>query len=303
MIAVFLALGLGILIGSVVLSDRYVDRLENRVQSIEGQLDERREDILDLTESLETLQDFSAQAQERLLDGALLGEEVVILELPRTDGSLRDAVTEAIEGADGSVASTIMLTERFALDDETAAGELAEILQSSSEERAELRLEAAEAVGLRAAMAAARLEPERGSPATQRLVALVDALREADFLDVAGEDEELVPAGAAFVVLGGAPEDPTPGTMPLSLDLARALAGRGAAVLVSETSGSSWSLVGRIRDDADAGAVVSTVDAGDSVPGRIAVALGLDLTIDGVTGHYGAGDGATAIVPPPTPDA
>jgi len=302
LIAVFLALGLGILMGSVVLSDRYVDRLENRVELIERRSDERREDIVVLTQRLETLQDFSAQAQERLLDGVLLGEDVVIFELPRTDGGLRDAVTEAIEGADGSVASTILLTERFALDDETAGAELAEILQSSSTEPAELRLEAAESLGLRAAAAAAPLEPTRGSSTAQRFALLVDALREADFVDTTGEDESLVPSGTAFLVLGGAAEDPTPGTMALSLDLARALAIRGAAVQVTETTDSSWSLVGSVRDDADVGAAVSTVEAGDSVPGRIAVALGLDLTIDGVTGHYGTADGATAIVPPPTPD-
>lgn len=301
LIAVFLALGLGILMGSVVLSDRYVARLENRVKGIEAQLDQRREDIVFLNERLDVLEEFSVQVQPRVLDGALLGEDVVMIALPGTDGALRDALIEAIESADGEVASTLLLTERFALEDADARSELASILQASTIDPAALRSEAARTLGQRAALAAGRTDPTRNA-STARLASFVEALRVAEFLDVTGGEDALVPPGAAFLVLGGAAEQPPEATVPMSLDLATALSARGAPVVITETSNSEWGLVQAVRDDAGAGAAVSTVDAGDSVPGRIAAVLALESTIDGVTGHYGTGDGATAIVPLPTPD-
>lgn len=288
--------------GSVVLSDRYVARLENRVEGIETQLDERREDIVELNERIDILQDFSVEAQTRMLDRALIGREVVAVELPGTDGRLRETLIEAIETADGALATTIRLTDRFALADDGARDELAEILESPATEAEELRRAAAFALGQRAAAATARLESGRSSFGSLRFETLIDDLQAADFVDVTADDDTLVPADAAFMVLGGSPEEPTPGMDVLSVELAAALASRGGAVIVTETSDSVWQLVQAVRDDPDAGAAVTTVEAGESVPGRIGAVLGLELTIDGVTGHYGSGDGATAIVPPPTPD-
>lgn len=298
----FLALGLGILMGSVVLSDRYVERLENRVKGIEGQLDERREDIVLLNERLDVLQDFSVEAQTRLLDRALIGQEVVAIELPRTDGRLRDTLIDAIEGGDGALASTIRLTERFTLEDEQARSDLASILRSQSSDPELLRSAAASSFGQKAAAAAERLASGRGGFGGSRFEAFIEELQAADFVDVTSDDEPLVPPGAVFMILGGAPDEATEGVVDLATELATALAGRGSAVVVTETSDSVWDLVQAVRDDADAGAAVTTVEAGESVPGRIAVVLGLQRTIDGVTGHYGNGEGATAIVPPPTPE-
>ncbi len=284
------------------MSDQYVARLENRVKAIEGQLDERREDIVGLSERLDVLQEFSADAEARLLEGVLFGEEIVIVELPRTDGILRDALAEAIETAGGEVVSTILLTERFALEDEAARMDLAAVLTTSSTGASDLRTDAARILGQRAAGAAARVATTRGGFSTQRLASLIAGLQDGDFIDVTTDGETLVPPGAAFVVVGGAVEDPVEGTVPLSLELASALSSRGSGVLVAETTDSVWEFVPSIRDNADAGAAVSTIDSGESIPGRIAAVLGLELAIDGVTGHYGIGEGATAILPPATPD-
>ena len=288
--------------GSVVLSDRYVARLESRVKGIETQLDERREDIVDLNERLDVLQDFSVEAQTRILDRALLGQEIVAVELPGTDGRLRETMIEAIETADGALMTTVRLTDRFALEDEGARQELAEILGSPATEASELRKAAAFALGQRAAAATERLDSGRSGFGSVRFESLMDDLQAADFVDVTADGDDLVPGDAAFMILGGAPEEATAGIGEFSVELATTLAGRGAAVVVTETSDSSWELVQAVRDDPDAGAAVTTVEAGESVPGRIGAVLGLELTIDGVTGHYGSGDGATAIVPPPTPD-
>lgn len=283
-----------------MLSDRYVARLESRVKGIEAQLDERREDIVDLNDRLDVLQDFSAEAQTRMLDRSLIGREIVAIELPGADGKLRETLIDAIETADGALTTTIRLTERFALEDEGARQDLAAILDSPATDAAELRAAAAFALGQRAAAATQRLDSGRSGFGSLRFETLVDDLEAADLVDVTAEEDALVPSDAAFLILGGAPDDPTVGTGEFSVELASTLASRGAPVVVTETADSVWQLVQAVRDDADAVSTVTTVEAGESVPGQIGVVLGLELAIDGVTGHYGSGDGATAIVPPPT---
>ena len=50
-----------------------------------------------------------------------------------------------------------------------------------------------------------------------------------------------------------------------------------------------------LRADADASDIVSTVDNGDTTPGRVAIALSLLRP----TGHWGTDEGAEGLLPAP----
>ncbi|HJR46420.1 MAG TPA: copper transporter [Actinomycetota bacterium] len=306
LIAVFLALGLGILMGSVVLSEKYVNRLENRVETFEGEVDERRREVTLLNDRIDALQEFALQSQPRLIDGALAGEKVVAFEIHGTDEVLLEGITDVIRQSGGTVVSTITLTDRFMLTDQPERDQLALILGSVSGEGRALRDEAGRLLGQRAAVAASTPVEDRrrgASPATQRLVDLIEQLEEAEFVGISTTEELPVPAGASFVVAAGSSEPSRGGARDLALALAGGIAnGEGSAIL-TEPVGSSWELASTLRDDGSLSAVVASADHADTVPGRISVVLGLDLVLDGVVGHYGTGDGASEIVPPPTPRA
>lgn len=303
LIAVFLALGLGILMGSVVLSEKYVKRLENRVERFGNALDTSRQQVSDLNDRVNALQEFSLEAEPRLVDGALKGQEVVAFEVDGTEEDVLGALAGTIEVAGGRLVSTISLTERFSLVDQPERDQLALIIGSASNLPGELRQETAALLGLRAAAAAgARVDGGRDGGARQKLEALLDQLQEAEFVDITTAEQTPVPAGASFVIAGGAADEPVGGPVGLSLNLAASLSAREAAAIVIEPTDSSWDLVAAVRDEA-AAAGVSTVDHAETVPGRVATVLGLQMAIDGLTGHYGTEDGASAIVPPPTPPA
>lgn len=304
LIAVFLALGLGILMGSVVLSEKYVGRLEARVERFEEEVEGRRQEISLLHDRVDAFQEFAIESQARLVDGALPGREVVVFELDGTDERLTEGLAETIETAGGTVVSTITLTDRFTLDDKSERDQLALSLGSASDEPTELRAELGFQLGARAAAAAAApVDAERGGLAAQRLNEFLDELREAGFVGVSSLQDVPIPAGAAFLLAGGSEEAARDGAVPLGLSLAAALTQMESPVVVAEPSTSAWGLAAAVREERSLNTSVSTADHADTVPGRVAAVLALDLTIDGVTGHYGTREGATAVVPPPTPRA
>lgn len=302
LIAVFLALGLGILMGSVVLSEKYVRRLENRVAQFEEEVDRRRQEVSELNDRIDSFQEFALESQPRLIDGALAGEEVVLFETDGTDEAFLETLAETIEEAGGSVASTITLTDRFALSDQPERDQLALILGSPLGEAAELRAQAGALLGQRAAGAAAsRVAPGPQGGQTQRSTMLLDSLEDEGFIGISSSETTPIPAGASFVVAGGSTDERFEGAVELSKSLALGLAERDNAVLVAEPTVSVWQLVQEVRDDGELSAAVSSADHAETIPGRVAVVLGLDMAIDGLLGHYGVTDGASGVIPPPTP--
>ena len=304
LIAVFLALGLGILMGSVVLSEKYVERLEKRVTQFEEEVDARRQEVSDLNDRLDAFQEFALESQSRLIAGSLAGEEVVAFQTDATDGALLEGLTETVEEAGGTLVSTITLTDRFALAGQSELDQLALILDSSASAAEDLRTEAGVALGQRvAAVSASRVTATFGDAAAQRLMFLMRDLEDEGFIGVSSSEQTPVPAGASFIVAGGSSEDAFEGGVDLTKALARGLSDRDRAVMVAEPSDSTWDLVDAVRDDGSLNAAVSTADHAETVPGRVAVVLGLELTIDGLLGHYGVADGASGVIPPPTPRA
>jgi Copper transport outer membrane protein, MctB len=308
LIAVFLALGLGILMGSVVLDEQLVERLEGRVRGFADSNDELRRRVSELDDRVDAFQAFTTEAEGRLLGGALTNQRVVVVEFEGTDGSVTDGLREAVEMAGGRVVTTITLTDRLALNGPAERDQLALILRSSAGTTRGLRIELAEELGVR--MAAASLtgaaESSGSVVATRRLEDLLEVLREEDYVAVDNDTGESVPPDSIVAVVAGSSEEAPFSVRDVSLTLSESLADRGLGVTVGEPSTSEWGVVASVRDDAEASNEVSTVDQAETVVGRIAIALALSEANDGITGHYGLSDGADSVIPTtpePTPAA
>lgn len=300
-VGVFLALGIGILMGSLALGDNLVNQLKRDVQAVRETNDGLQEQVRELDGRLDGFQDFAAEVQAPLTDAVLQGERVVLFVFEGTEGELVDGVMDALEEADAEVASTIVLREKLVLSGEAESDQLALVLRSVNDDAAELRNEAASQLAAGASVAAApgELTQEPGSEVEDsRLQSLLDDLSEAGFVSVdATEDEPPVPEGAMFLVLGGHSDPPAYESSRVAVTLSQGLAERDAPVMVAETSDSTWGLVPAIRSDGLTRDIVATVDQGETVPGRIATVLGLDLVEEGTVEHYGVGPGAARVIP------
>src|SRR5512132_4402933 len=96
-IAVFLALGVGLLLGTTFLDDALEDQLRGDLEELEQDLDEQR--------------------GARLFDRQLLVQPVLAVAPRGIDDGLVERVHTALDQADADVMGTWWLTDRLLLDD------------------------------------------------------------------------------------------------------------------------------------------------------------------------------------------
>lgn len=145
--AVFLALGIGLTLGSTFLDRVTVDTLKAQLDDVEAQVEQTNEDNVVLGARVEDLEArdeaLSAALPDRILTGHL--DEVPVLVLA-TRGTSEPALEEAIDalGAAGAdVAGTWWLTDRWLLDDEEEIADLGRLLDVSTDDVDRLRRNAA----------------------------------------------------------------------------------------------------------------------------------------------------------------
>lgn len=302
LVAVFLALGLGILMGSVVLDQQLVSVLEGRVQRLQDQKGALQDDVISLERQLDADNRFADATEDWLLADALDGRDVVILRFEGTDDRVSDGAVDAIETAGGIVAATVTFTDRLALPGVVERDQLALTVESTSGRASELRSDAGDFIGTRLASAVTGGSREgRVDAADNAAVNLLLELEESGFVEVDGiEAEQRIPS-ADLLLLGGSDGERPFDLTNFTTSLAEAASARGAGFVVAESSESDWGIVGSILSH-DVASEVATIDHAETVAGRIAVALALREAEAGTAGHYGIGPGAEEVIPRPSPE-
>jgi Copper transport outer membrane protein, MctB len=328
--AVFLALGVGLLLGTTFLDDVLEDQLRSDLEELEHDLDRAGERNAELRQQLDGFEDEAGGLDEqlgaRLFDGQLLGQPVLVVAPRGIDEALVERVTTALDQADADVMGTWWLTDRLLLDDDDEVAQLAEALDLSTDDAGRLRNNMAtqladvlygaidlpaisDAAGAGAAVGTAQAQP--AAPAEPELLA---RLREAEFIDYDVPDGEgdvvRLPASGLRIVVVSGPDASVPlgdALMPVLSDLtsdeqpAPVVAVEPSRVPDEQVDGDDppERLVDVIRDDGDLSQYVSTVDDLDRVSGRVATVLALVDAQPGAPriGHYGTEDG-TELLPP-----
>ena len=297
-VAVLLALSIGIVMGSGVLGGPLLDDIQRRAARIREENGNLLQEVTEGNDRIEQLEEFVADSEPYLVDGALVGEDIVLFELSEVATSTVEEFGSSVGLADGAVVTRIEFADKVQLSDDIERDELALALASVSASPDDLRIELASALGARAATAAESRDP--GGPASNaaaaRLDGLVTDLEEAEFLSVdRTEDVPTVPEDALFVIVGGT-EDPSFEMSAMATELAVELV-QGGTVLVGETSDSQVGIIASIIDDGTAEESIATSDGIDTSIGRVAAVLGLDLAAEGEIGHYGIGPTAEEMIP------
>lgn len=145
--AVFLALGIGLTLGSTFLDRVTVDTLKSQLDTVEAQVRDTGADNEALRDRVGALEDRDAglaeELPERLLAGHLDAVPVLLLATRGTDEPLVAATVGALSAAGADVAGTWWLTERWALEDDGDVSELAALLDIDTDDADRLRRNAA----------------------------------------------------------------------------------------------------------------------------------------------------------------
>jgi hypothetical protein len=306
LVAVFLALALGIVVGSTVLQEGTVSALRATSQEVRQRSEENRTENLALKQEIARLQTFGAAVLPELVQGRLRGRSVVLVDTDKVDGGLRNAVRKALEDAGAEVDGQITLADnRLALAadaDRTAMGRLlavdvgaADVLRNELVKRLADRLVTPSAI------------PQQDS---QRASDVLTGLQDADFLadlklskPLAAGSDPFPRQGTSFVLLGpsaanaAAAVAPNAFLVPLADQVSAradgAVAGVEAAAVPKDTS---WVLA--LRDNRAVSRRVSGIDAADTVYGQLSLVQALQSSLlRQPAGQYGIKDGASGLLP------
>ncbi|MFW0787970.1 copper transporter [Gordonia sp. CPCC 206044] len=291
LIAVFLALAVGLFLGSGFVGDR-VNSITGTSRDRLGDVEKQRDD---LNEQVNAANSFGAAVAPRLIAGTLRGDSVLVVTAPGAAEADVDAVKESISGAGGRFAGQLAVTDTLVRDQK--AEELRTIVDQTIPGGTTLRSELTDSGGrVGDLMGALLLHADAQSAASTDDVRLgLQALREGGFVDYA--DGALSAADLVVVVTGDALSEDAGAQGQLTARMAAAMAARAqGGVLVGRTgSTAGGSPVAVVRSDPSLGNAVSTVDNVDQQTGRITTMLVLQQEADGHTAAYGTGAGARAI--------
>ena len=296
-VAVFLALAIGIVVGSTVIDRAIVEGLRNRVDEVSDNLDERQAANDALQTEVDDLTDFTNQSAALSVDGRLADTVTVVI---TDDGVDRDPVDRTIEllaQAGSTVRGVLTIDGSWALEDEATRAALAETVDLDSEATVE-ELQA-RAASLLVTDLSSRVEVVGDGTGALDEISGLDLVAYEALADV----EALRPRRVLFVLVSGPESDL--GSSAHTEAFAVAAADTAGAVVVAEV----WREIEDGPDRADSlsvilgsptlSAEISTVDALDLPFGPTITVFALVVGRQGEVGHFGVGDGAEAVSPAP----
>jgi hypothetical protein len=298
LIAVFLALGLGILVGSSVVDQVIVDRLERDIASVRSESNDRRNENERLEDRIGELEDVIAASAPYTVQRRLDEVPVAVIAEHGVDADTVQQTMAMLEQAGAEVPGVLWLDDAWRLDDPQQVQALGAAVGVNGN-AASTRTAALQQLADRLA------EPAVATSTSDESVDVLQALEDAGFVSVSDGD---VAAFASFpmrtsraLVVTGTHSD-LAGSDTLE-QLVRALVDASVPSAVAEVYDGDVEDSGRgdavapVRGDASLSEVVATLDDAELVQGRVAAVLALEGLADGAIGHYGYGRGATAPMP------
>src|SRR5579862_2823018 len=325
LIAVFLALGLGILVGSTVIDQKIVNRLDSEINGVKKDINARNATNKQLAQENKDLQNFIGQVAEYAGDDRLDGQPIAVVAEQGVDNGTVKQTVDALRLAGADVPGVLWMQDNWKLDSDQRVQDLQTALSlkgsvAATREAALNELAARLAHGPRASTTTTttpvRTAGSRASSSTTSTsspasapVDVLSELEQANFLRVTEGDAsafDAFPAHAPDVLVITGDDSHFLGSG-LTASFARALVNAKVPTAVgavydpggdASNAPQRGAVLAPVLDDRTLSREVTTVDDLEMVQGRAASVLALELIGAGNIGHYGYGAGASAPLPP-----
>lgn len=302
LVAVFLALGLGIVMGTTVIDRVTVDALNDRLDTVQRSQGAVREENGRLKAQVDQGQDFAVATRDQLLRGHLRNVPVLVVAVAGIDRRPVDELRQALVGAQANLEGTIWFTSKMRLTSDGDVRALATALELPVDRPEVVRRQALAKVASARETAAAEASPLAALQIAGFITYEAPPLPTSTTTTAAPPTLASLPlANTRYLVVSGAGAEV--GDDVVAVPLVQAYAQASGRVVAAEsgvdTDGGRAVFVGLLRGDSLA-ARMSTVDNIESPMGQTAAVLALeDLGIPRF-GHYGVGRGAQRVLPQPT---
>lgn len=269
LVAVFLALALGLVLGGLVVQRGTLDgQQEALVDGLRDEFDTLRSENAALEAENDLLGAFTTDAVGEWIDGRLQGRTVVVLVNAGREDGMRPA-TDAIEAAGGQAATVTMLQPGFGLDDEAIRSRVESLTGGVDDPLPSL---------------AASLAAEWATPVTDRPV--TDLLVDAGVLSLDEFPEQGAIAGVVDIASPEGESDPA------AVQLAVAIHELGLPAIGAQTAGTDTGKAASASDEGLAGL--------DGLGGEVGRYSLIALLTGAEPGFFGTLPAAQAPYPPLT---
>ncbi|SFQ00360.1 MULTISPECIES: copper transporter [Actinomadura] len=303
-VAIFLALALGIVLGSTTLSNSVSDTLRQQANSAAKTAQQARLAQRDLQHQVNGQEQFTEVLSPQLVENRLKGQSVVLVETPGAGDDSIEQVSELAKNAGAAVTGRVTIQTKFLDDDQqTTVDELATQLKADDVTFPD-DANAYTKAGAVLANALVTKDPAKSGREDAAGGAVLNGFKEAGYVTTSGKPGQhatlavMVAPSAPYAYDGGGDDNKA------LISLASALdgAGRGTVVGGPPTSAQEGGLIAALRDS-DAADSVSAVDVVDTASGQVVAILALQKEIGGKSGQYGTGAGVSGYLPSPAPTA
>jgi hypothetical protein len=304
-VAVFLALGLGLLVGATALQPTALGGLISLSQREHEQIGAALATNRQLNRQLDSNDQWAQANAPQLLHGLLAGERVVVVEAPGASSQVVSGVSDALAEAGATVSGQVQIQDKFFDVSRATQQQLTQLAQRFTP--VAVSLPGSPVAQASQAIAGAILTKDgAGQPvAGQRdsaSAALLSGFGAEGFLAVNGQPDAR--ATLAIVIIPDTPQS-TSISNPQSQRLVTLaqqlnLAGQGTVVAGSVDGSGPGSVIDVMRNGGRAGHL-SSVDNANHTIGQIVVAQALTEQLRGVSGSYGATSSAASAAPSPAP--
>ncbi len=314
-VAVFLALAIGIVLGSTELQGpayNFLDKTTSKLQNELGQVSSQR----DTAQQQATEDELYAQAVEpTVLHDLLAGQRLLIVTEPGASSGVVNGISTAATDAGAKLTGQINLAQKFFDSSGTTQGSLNQTTLDAAQ-TAGIQLDISATYQQQAAQVIASEilttsltpgsagSPPAGGDQSATAGPMLQAYAASQFLSTTGQPA--TPATLAIVVTPqNAPSDGSADPLDQVLvGLVQELAGKSAAtVVVGSSSGSGADSPIAVLRSNNVASQVSTVDDADLVSGQTVAIQALAVQLGGgKAGSYGfTANGATTVAPSPAP--
>ena len=292
--AVFLALAIGLVVGTAALNGPAADTLGDQVDALRKANTGLRERVTGLEDQANREEQFVNAAAPIMLDGKLANRRVLLVSL--TSGRTHlEGVTSKLTTAGAKIAGTITLQDKFFQPEESTA-----LLELASKAPAIVPVASlpvnTDGVETSSALIATVLLDRSLAISPNDIAEVLTAYSKAGYLSTEGT----VTGGAeAIVFVSGQPAvDRQAGAKNSAMATSLAQFDKVSVAVVAGVLGGDGNLVGQVRDDAALAKTISTVDNASTAQGQVTSALALwEQLMQNKVGHYGVGPKSSALVP------
>ncbi len=301
LISVFLALALGIVVGTTQLNGAVLSDLRHQVKGLQKDKHNLQANTRELQGQLAAGDAFAKAVGPAVVAGKLSGDNVLVVSTPGADDATVSGVTDELKAAGASVTGELKLTDDYV--DPRRAADMKQYITSALP--AGFRLPTTDDAGVLAGSLLADVlvgKPGQKDPTTEERQQVLAGFSTLNVVRL--KETNIQPAGYVVMVSSqtASGDNPKAETGMLT-SLATGLGERSKAVMVAGNSASAEpnGLIGTIRSDDGLSGKLSTVDNADTAAGQVVTVLGLAQVGQGKpTGQFGVASNAGSPLPQTT---